>query len=136
MSDAYRRAVDSAREVTRTEAYEPALRRAEEATRDLVAMVAETRDRTYEGTDETGAIVAVVDGAGKVTDVRISARAVRDLPANLLGPHCRQAVTAARLAMAQTIRAGLDDVVPDPVDWEAGARDPLTVWRDATRGLR
>ncbi|KAB1929898.1 hypothetical protein F8271_28225 [Micromonospora sp. ALFpr18c] len=136
MSDAYRRAVDSVREVTRTEAYEPALRRAEEATRDLVALVTEARERTYEGFDETGTVAAVVDGAGGVTDVRISARAVRDLPADLLGTHCRQAVTAARLAMAQSIRASLDDVAAEPVDWDAGAPDPLTVWHDATRGLR
>ncbi|MET8309509.1 MULTISPECIES: YbaB/EbfC family nucleoid-associated protein [unclassified Micromonospora] len=133
MSDVYRRAVESVREVSRTEAYEPAMRRAEAATRDLVALVTETGDRTHEGFDETGTITAVVDGAGQLTDVRISARAVRDLPAELLGPHCRQAVTAARLAMAESMRASLDDVVEAPVEWDGRTEDPLAVWRDATR---
>ncbi|MGC5291043.1 YbaB/EbfC family nucleoid-associated protein [Micromonospora sp. DT231] len=133
--DAYRRAMEAVREVGRTEAYEPAIRRAQEATRDLVAAVAEAQDRTYEGFDETATIVAVVDGAGELTDVRISARAVRDLPANLLGTHCRQAVTAARLAAAQGTRASLDDVVAAPVDWDGDAPDPITVFREAVRGL-
>ncbi len=68
---------------------------------DLKKKVESMAARTYRGTDATGLVAAEVSSTGKVRSVEVSAQAVRDLTAAVLGTACLEAVLAARATLGR-----------------------------------
>lgn len=68
---------------------------------DLKAKVESMAARTYRGTDATGLVAAEVSSTGAVRSVEVSAEAVRDLTAEVLGTACLEAVLAARATLGR-----------------------------------
>lgn len=111
---AYEDLLGQAHDVGRTANPEAALRRMQESMRALTDRIEAVRSAEFSGGDGSGTVTATVTGDGTLRRVDISARAIRDLPAEALGPACVAAVQAARAQMAEGLQQQLTDALGRP----------------------
>jgi hypothetical protein len=130
MSDLYRAVLRGAEESTGA-GEQIALNRATAAMNQLMERITTLREAEYEGWDSGQVIRARVSGTGRVLAVEISGHAVRDVPTDQMGPRCVEAVTAARVAMSESIREALTELSggATPVDAPADLPDFQEYWR-------
>jgi DNA-binding protein YbaB len=114
-----------AQDFGRTANPEAALRRMQESMQALQARIESVRAAEFTGADGSGTVGATVTGDGQLRRVDISARAIRDLPGDALGPACLAAIQAARMSMADGLQEqltsllGVAPAVPDTSVGEA-----------------
>lgn len=105
------------------------IREAEDLVGVFAGALRELDEQKLTGADATGRVVATVSGSGRLLHVRIDPRAMRDLDHVAVGRAIREAVGAAREAMAECLSeamgalGGLSQPGPD--------HDPLGPYFDA-----
>ncbi len=102
-------------------------RRSAEAAHALHGRFRELTEESVTGADGAGYVEATTRLGGELTDVRISALAMRNLNADELGVACTQAIAAARTRSgevmaerleemtASTSTAGLEELIPQEI---------------------
>ena len=122
MDDPFARLAELARRVARSvDAGDAEAMQAE--SRGIQAALAERVQATATATDPSGLVQATVQTDGLVQDVRIGARAIRDLDHAALEQACADAVRAARAAAATEMTAWLTGQ-PAEGEGQAGRRGP------------
>ncbi|GEM_PF-7095301 len=131
MDDLYRDAVAAAREAGQAFASETMHIRAGEAFGRVVERISHLQRNECEGADESGSVVARVDGNGRLVGLKISAGAVSHLKGELLETHCVQAIANARAAMAKEFGTAMAEIVAEPDDsWRADAEAAVAAFKE------
>ncbi|MFI6602714.1 YbaB/EbfC family nucleoid-associated protein [Nonomuraea sp. NPDC050536] len=87
----------------------------------------ELEEQKVTGRDATGGVAATVSGSGRLLSVDIAGRAMRDLDHVALSGAVREAIEAARVAMAE----GVDAAVQAMGGGGSPTGDPLEAFFDA-----
>jgi len=115
VDSAYEGLLGQARDFGRTANPEAALRQMQESMQALQERIERLQPAEFTGRDDSGTVTAIVTGDGALRRVDISGRALRDLPAEQLGPACLAAIQQARLGMAGGLQEQLTDLIGRPV---------------------
>jgi DNA-binding protein YbaB len=111
----YETLLAQARDFGRTENPEAALRRMQDSMSQVQDRIEQVRTAKATATDPSGTVSATVTGEGKLLQVEIGGKALRDLPGAELGTACVAAIRAARIQMAEELRKQLTELVGRPM---------------------
>jgi DNA-binding protein YbaB len=116
VDSAYDDLLSQAQDFGRSANPEAALRRMQDSMRALTERIEAVRSAEFSGADGSGTVTATVTGEGTLRRMDISAKAIRDLPAEALGPACLAAIQAARMQMAEGFQQQLAETLGRPLE--------------------